>query len=224
MPYPFAHPAAVLPFRRFGVPSALAIGSVAPDLWYLVPLVDRAETHALAGLVWFCLPAGLGLYILFHLVLKEPLVALLSPRLSAFACPGLPARAWSTVVLSLLAGIVTHWVWDALTHSNTQRQGVNWVQHANTIAGTTILAWWIWRKLRVIPAQPPRLSGSVRVAAFLAFVGVGLLWALGSADISPAFDLAAVRQVLRNAGIAALQGFCLAVLVYCFVFRCKMPL
>ncbi len=224
MPYPFAHPAAVLPLGRFGVPSALAIGSLAPDLWYLVPLVDRAETHAAAGLVWFCLPAGLALYILFHLVLKEPLIALLSPRLSAFACRGLPARAWSTVLLSLLVGILTHLVWDALTHSHTPRHAVNWLQHANTFAGTAILAWWIWRKLRPIPAQPPRLSPWARVGLFFAFVGVGLLWALGSADISPALDLAALRHLLRNAGIAALQGFSFAVLAYCFVFRCKMPL
>lgn len=224
MPYPFAHPAAVLPFGRFGVPSALAIGSVSPDLWYLVPLFDRSETHSLAGLVWFCLPASFALYILFHLVLKEPLIGLISARLSTFACRGLPARSWGAVALSLLVGIVTHIVWDALTHSNTPGRGVNWVQHANTLAGTAILAGWIWRKLRLIPALPPRLSVLARLGAFAAFAVAGFLWALVSADISPVLDLAAVRHLLRNAGIAALQGFSLALLIYCFVFRCKMHL
>src|SRR5688500_3231139 len=52
-----------------------------------------------------------GTYILFHLVLKEPLIALLSPRLSTFACRGFPARSWKAVVLSLLVGIVTHFLW-----------------------------------------------------------------------------------------------------------------
>ena len=224
MPYPFAHPAAVLPLVRFGVPSALVIGSVAPDLWYLVPFVQRADSHTLAGLFWFCLPAGVALYLLFHLVLKEPLIALLSTRLSTFACRGLPARSWGAVVLSLLAGILTHLLWDELTHSNTPRPGVNWAQHANTLAGAAVLAWWVWRKLRSVPAQPSRLSRSARVGAFAAFAGVGLLWALGSADISPAFDLVSVRHLLRNAGISALQGISLAVVVYCLVFRCKMPL
>jgi len=50
VPYPFAHPAAVLPLARpmgrFAAPSALAIGSVLPDLWYFVPLADRAEEPA----------------------------------------------------------------------------------------------------------------------------------------------------------------------------------
>ena len=224
MPYPFAHPAAVLPLARFGVPSALAIGSVAPDLWYLVPLVDRAETHALAGLFWFCLPAGVALYLLFHLVLKEPLIALLSPRLSAFACRGLPARSWTAVILSLASGIATHFIWDAPTHANTPRPSVNWLQHANTAVGSAVLAWWIWRKLRSVPARTPRLSLAARLGAFAAFVGVGLLWTLGSAEISPAFDLVGTRHLLRNAGISALQGFSLALVVYCFVFRCKMPL
>jgi hypothetical protein len=69
VPYPFAHPAAVLPLARFGVPSALVIGSVAPDLWYLLPFIDRAQTHSLSGVLAFCLPAGLLLYLLFHFVL-----------------------------------------------------------------------------------------------------------------------------------------------------------
>jgi len=224
VPYPFAHPAAVLPLARFGVPSALVIGSVAPDLWYLLPFIDRAQTHSLSGVLAFCLPAGLLLYLLFHFVLKEPLIALLSPRLSTFACRALPARSGGAVLLSLLAGVLTHFAWDGLTHANTPGPGVNWVQHANTVAGTAILAAWIWRKLRSVPAQPPCLSLSARIGAFAAFAGVGLLWALGSAEISPAFDLVALRHLLRNAGISALQGFSLAVLVYCLVFRCKMPL
>ena len=79
MPYPFAHPAAVLPLARpmgrFAVPSALAIGSVVPDLWYFVPFADRADSHSLAALFWFCLPAGLAAYALFHLLLKQPLTS-----------------------------------------------------------------------------------------------------------------------------------------------------
>ena len=80
MPYPFAHPAAILPLAgpmgRFAAPSALAIGSVAPDLWYLVPGLARDDSHSLAGLFWFCLPAGALAYLAFHLLLKQPLLAL----------------------------------------------------------------------------------------------------------------------------------------------------
>ena len=59
MPYPFAHPAAVLPLARLlgraGSPSALAIGSMIPDAWYFVPGLVRADSHGAAGLLWFCL-------------------------------------------------------------------------------------------------------------------------------------------------------------------------
>jgi hypothetical protein len=55
MPFTFAHPAAVLPLRRFCpdrlVWSALVIGTVSPDLEYFVRLAPSAR--------WTCsLPAG----------------------------------------------------------------------------------------------------------------------------------------------------------------------
>ena len=51
MPYAFAHPAAVIPvakiFGRRAVPSALAIGSMIPDVWYFVPWLDRAPVKSI---------------------------------------------------------------------------------------------------------------------------------------------------------------------------------
>lgn len=223
MPYPFAHPAAVLPLARpmgrFAVPSALGIGSVVPDLWYFVPFVERAHSHDPAGLVWFCLPLGLLVYALFHLVLKQPLIALVSPRLGAFTCPGLPLRPWSSVVVSLLAGALTHVLWDELTHG----EGKNWLQHASTIGGTAVLAGWILQKLRAAPPAPQRLAGFTRLCVCIALVGAMLVAALWSADIWLAFDRAALRHMLRTAGIGALEGLGVALFVYCLVFRRKMP-
>src|SRR5262245_39207676 len=130
MPYPFAHPAAVLPLPRLmgrlAVPSALVIGSLSPDLWYLAPPLAREDNHGAAALLWFCLPAGLALYALFHLLLKQPLIALLSPRLAAFTPAGLPAAPWRAVVVSLLAGALTHFAWDAATHAFEPVWRHNW--------------------------------------------------------------------------------------------------
>ena len=39
---------------RFGVPSALAIGSIAPDLWYFVPSSSASRAIASPGSAWFC--------------------------------------------------------------------------------------------------------------------------------------------------------------------------
>jgi len=225
MPYPFAHPAAVLPLARplgrFGVASALAIGSIAPDLWYFVPFVERGDSHSVAGMAWFCLPAGLLVYALFHLFLKQPLIALLSPRLRAFTPARLPAVPWSAVIVSLLAGTVTHLAWDGLTHSYDEGWRHNWLQHASTASGTLVLGWWIWRKLRRAPAAPAALSPRARAATLLAFVAVAALAALHEAA-PPAPDLYALRQFLRTGGLAALEALGAALFIYCLVFQRKM--
>jgi uncharacterized protein DUF4184 len=226
LPYPFAHPAAVLPMGRFGVPSALAIGSIAPDLWHFVPLVDRARSHGAEALLWFCLPVGLAAYLLFHLVLKAPLIALVWPRLGAFACAGLPSRSWLAVIASILVGAATHLIWDALTHSDDLTlAGPNWAQHASTIAGTVILAWWGWRKVRAAPKAPPGSGLPVffRACVALATLGAMTIAALWSADSWLAFDLPALRHLFRTAGLGALDGLALTLLVYCALFRRKMP-
>lgn len=227
VPYPFAHPAAVLPLARpmgrLAAPSALAIGSMVPDLWYFVPFVERAASHSGAGLVWFCLPVGLVAYVLFHLLLKEPLIALISPRLAAFTPRGLPPAPWRAVVVSLLVGALTHLAWDALTHSNNP-MAHNWAQHASTLTGTLVLAGWIARRLRGAPivAHAPRLPAFSRACVFLGLFGVALVAALGSADAPLGHDLATLRHFFRTTGIAAAQAFVIGVLIYCAVFQRKM--
>lgn len=221
MPYPFAHPAAVIPLAplmgRLAVPSALAIGSMLPDLWYFVPMVTRLQSHSAAGLLWFCLPLGVLAYALFHLLLKEPLIALLSPRLETFACPGLPKAPWYAVVLSLLAGAATHQVWDALTHSNDYAvHGHNWAQHASTVLGTLVLAWWGWRKLQAVPLHPGVLSLRSRIGISVLLVAVTATAALmGIADDGN------LRTLLRSAGMAALQAAAVAIFVYCAVWHLR---
>jgi hypothetical protein len=230
MPYPFAHPAAVLPLARplgrLAVPSALAIGSIAPDLWLFVPLVERADSHGAAALVWFCLPAGLAAYLLFHAMLKAPLIALAWPRLGVFTCAGLPFRSWLAVITSLLVGAATHLLWDALTHSDDPAlTGPNWWQHASTAAGTVILAGWAWRKLRDAPQAPTGAGIPVffRACVALATLGAMTIAALWAADSSLAFDAPALRHLMRTAGLGALDGLAVALLVYCALFQRKMP-
>jgi hypothetical protein len=223
VPYTFAHPAAVLPLARpmgrFAVPSALAIGSMVPDLWYFVPFVLRADSHSVAALLWFCLPAGLAAYALFHLLLKEPLIALLCPRLQVFTCAGLPAVPWRCVAASLLAGAITHVAWDALTHV----EGHRWLQHASTALGTLVLAWWAWRKLREAPAAtaPASLSARGRRWTILGLLGAMMIPALWAAGPWPILDPVALRHVLRTAGVAACQGFFAAILLYSALWQLR---
>ncbi len=126
MPFTLAHPAAAVPLLRvlgkFGGLSALVIGSIVPDL-HRIFHVGRSLTHSLSGVFAVDLPAGLFCYLLFHFFLKRPLCALfpeeLAFRLAPLAEISLPAIPWSGVLLSLLAGSLTHVGWDALTHGDT---------------------------------------------------------------------------------------------------------
>jgi hypothetical protein len=167
VPYPFAHPAAVLPLirpmGRFGVPSALVIGSVVPDAWYLVPLLDRSDSHSLSGLLLFCLPAGILVEILWRQSLRAP---------------------WLAVAISILAGALTHFAWDALTHSYAYR-GMYVLQHASTILGSAFIVWWCTRSLWL-----SALAGALIAGAGLALVATSA-------------DLSALRAALREGSVAA---------------------
>lgn len=172
MPYPFAHPAAVLPLMRpmgrLGVPAALVIGSMVPDAWYLVPGMVRADSHSFTGLFWFCLPAGVLAYVGYYRIVKNSTI------------PAFPPIA---VACSILVGALTHFAWDALTHSYAY-EGVYVLQHASSVLGAAFIVWWC--------------SGSLRLAAGLA----ALLAATGAALFAAAPDIVALRAALREAGVA----------------------
>jgi hypothetical protein len=235
VPYAFAHPAAVIPvakiFGRRAVPSALAIGSMIPDVWYFVPWLDREQTHGVLA-VWLCLPAGLAVYAAFHLIFKQPMLALsprkLAGRLAALTPPGLPAAPWLSVLLSLLAGIATHLAWDAFTHAGyvpfvetRLAEGVHLhrvLQHASTLLGTAFLAWWAWRVLRATPPKPGvrELHGRLRMAVVAVMV---ILPAMAFFGAWQALDGEALRIALRAAGVTALSAFGLVALFFSLAWR-----
>lgn len=124
MPFPLAHPAAVLPLRRYCPVrlnfAALVIGSVTPDASYcLGENAGGAFGHSLLGSVVFCLPVGLVLMALFY-GLRSPVVRMLP---SAYQDALLPfcrrptGPAW-VMVISLLIGTFTHLLWDSFTHND----------------------------------------------------------------------------------------------------------
>jgi Domain of unknown function (DUF4184) len=126
MPFTFAHPAAILPLRRFKFLQTLplVIGSVVPDVPYFLP--DRwgrnafPDTHTLYGSFATDVPLGMSLLILL-LLLREPLTILLGAR-ERWACLRALDRFyerpmhWPIALLSVLVGIWTHIAWDSVTH------------------------------------------------------------------------------------------------------------
>ena len=209
------------------VPSALAIGAMIPDAWYFVPLLEREQTHELPGAPLLCALAGLLAYAAFHLIFKQPLIALaprgLAARLAAWTPPGLPRAPWPWVVVSLLAGVATHLVWDALTHAGSfpildtpVGRGIylhQVLQHGSTLLGTAFLGTWIWRKLRATPpgaaffAIDERLRHAV-VAAMIGLPAAAFCIAWQVLEAEP------VRLALRAAGVTAVSVFGLLALFY----------
>src|SRR6516162_2952568 len=123
MPFPLAHPAAVLPLRRW-CPKyldfvALVIGSLIPDL---ASSVDDLEyfSHTLLGSFVLCLPFGLLTLWIFRKI-RDPLVSTLP---SLHRDVALSFRPWRTaplvqIALSLLVGVWLHDLWDMFTHDHS---------------------------------------------------------------------------------------------------------
>lgn len=129
MPFPLAHPAAVLPLRglcpkRLNF-AALMIGSLTPDAGYCLQRFKLDTfSHTFVGSLGFCLPVGIALLAVFYF-LRSPLVsALPSPHREALLplCRRAPFRPW-IVVLSLLIGAWTHIALDSLTRES------DWLVH-----------------------------------------------------------------------------------------------
>src|SRR4051812_29574999 len=241
MPYAFAHPAAVVPLAKLlgrrAVPSALAIGSMIPDAWYFVPSLARADSHDGLGWLWFCLPAGFFAYAAFHLIFKQPLLALvpgkLARRLSPWTCDGRPRVPWSWVLLSLLAGILTHLGWDEITHEGMisdalpvleaklvsvgalELRPLQVLQHVSTFAGSIFLAVWLRQKLRV--ARPRATARTLHPRVRLAIVAAMVIVpAVAFAIVASALlGLSEWRSAIRAAGVTAFSTLGLVALVFC---------
>jgi Domain of unknown function (DUF4184) len=140
MPLTFAHPAAVIPLRRCGLPlSALIIGSIAPDLEYLLRLAPRSEiSHTIHGLFLFCIPMGLLTLWILHRVWKEPVLALLAgghENAQSYQPEPFLFLPFSRLVIlgtTVLIGAFTHLWWDSFTHQD------GWWVHQAAVLSTPI--------------------------------------------------------------------------------------
>lgn len=129
MPFTTAHVAAILPiekhFGRYFSTTALIIGSVSPDLEYIIRMTLLGHYgHTILGIFIFDLPVGFALYIIYHGVVHKKLIAHL-PQFFYSRFSDAENFEWIpyikknlfTIIISLLLGTVTHLVWDSFTHN-----------------------------------------------------------------------------------------------------------
>ena len=124
MPFPLAHPAAVLPLKRYcsrwlNFP-ALVIGSLVPDAAYVFQSDDISSlSHQLLGSIAFGLPVGFLMLAVLY-VLRLPAVEMLPDpgrRLFLTLCRRPIGPLWLAAA-SLMIGISTHVFWDSFTHND----------------------------------------------------------------------------------------------------------
>ena len=173
MPFTVTHIAAAVPLAwafRWRVPfAALVIGCVIPDLpLYFPMLLSYDATHSALGLLTHCLPVALLAYFLFEYILKEPLVDLLPrpirERLGELARerPDFSAVFFAAVISSLLAGSISHVLWDAFTHRD--RWGVEMFPVLRSVAfeisGRPIRWYAVAQHLSSLLCLPPLIAAA----------------------------------------------------------------
>lgn len=241
MPFTLCHPAVVLPLhgaaRRRTQLSALVIGSMAPDFVYFFSLgVSGAFTHSVAGVFLYCVPAGLGAYLVYHLLLRDAFIAWAPTGIAARMVPTarwLPRDAVDAVpiVLSLLLGAASHIAWDAFTHANTVvvrhvdllRAPLalgghvfplyKVLQHLSSAVGCLVIAAYVVRWWTRTPSCQPlqdRPGPGQRLSVLLLVAGAAAAGSLAGILYRPA---ASLERGLFNAVVTGMATAALALLL-----------
>jgi len=242
VPFTISHAAAVLPLQRITrsrIPlAAMMIGSMAPDFAFFVPttLVTRDFTHDFAGLIQFCWPVGLLLWLLFVKVLERPTIEILPSPWRERVPRSLPVtpRAILLASIGIIVGGMTHIALDGFTHGGTPVGQLlpvlnavafefhgrvihvfGAMQVATSIVGLLALAYWFW-SLRLAPPPPRRprdrfgfLSVRARVLAALTVIGTSGVVALISFVDAPGENIdGRIFRLLINGMVAWALAWC----------------
>jgi hypothetical protein len=247
MPFTISHAAVVLPFSRllarWRLLSAVVIGAMVPDFGLFFPWrVHRFETHSSTALLTFCLPVGMATYWVFQYLIKTPMLEVLPDGAYARWRP-LSSRAdihngrqWILAAFGVLAGALTHLVWDAFTHENARGirmipwledpvvdigrhrvAGVQLLQDGSSLLGLVIVIGLVWYGLRrgratPVPSRPLRPAERRAWVAIYVAAAVGLgaacwLWARSG---SPGHSIRPVVMAVPGInGITAIAVACL---------------
>lgn len=156
-----------------------------PDFRMLLPdAPDRLQTHSFwPGLLSFSLPVGIAFYALTLLLVKPavleilpngPHVRLRDPQAGESSSS---LWRWIWAALAILAGAVTHLIWDGFTHERAagvrmfpvldefgppidghSLQLYRWLQYFSSVLGLAVvliaLGLWLWHSRS--PAPPPQ--------------------------------------------------------------------
>ena len=245
MPFTISHAAVATPFSRilarWRLLSAVLIGTMVPDFGVFLPWrMHRFETHSASSLLTFCLPVGLCSYWIFQYLIKTPALEILPDGAYARWRPySSPAdignlAQWMWAAIGVLAGAVTHLVWDAFTHDNARgvrmipwledplveignhhMVGVHVMQDLSSVIGLAVVVAWVFIGLRRGHDRPirDRLLRKPERRVWVALYTVAVLslsfvwlWLARGADPMPRPMHLSVTGVATVIAVAGLRG------------------
>jgi membrane-bound metal-dependent hydrolase YbcI (DUF457 family) len=196
VPFTPSHTVAILPFLRTPLaPAAMALGAMAPDLPYFLPVrIPRSLTHSLEGVLTVDLAVGVVAFVLWLLVLRAPALDYSPAWLRERMAPQARWRVRGVVISGLLVavavvlGILTHLLLDLFTHEGgflsqiapwtDDRVGpwaaANLVHAAVSVLTTALLVWWVRRWAQRTPrsTRPSRVGEKERVITWIALLAL----------------------------------------------------
>ncbi len=169
MPFTFSHPAIILPFfknEKLSI-TGLVIGSMSPDFEYFIRMGMQSKvSHTFLGILLVDLPLGILGSLLFHEIIKRPLIENL-PTAFQKRLYVLKESKWIDysknniilVLISFLIGIISHILWDSLTHKtgyfvreifllNNKIYTVPFykiMQHASSLIGMIFILFFLYK-------------------------------------------------------------------------------
>ncbi|MFC6715345.1 DUF4184 family protein [Branchiibius cervicis] len=237
MPFTPAHIAAVLPVtarpRRWVVPAAWVVGSVVPDLvWFLFSTDAYNTAHSLRGVVTLDLAVGIVVVVAWRLIVLTPTRDVLPHVLGEHV----PARGslrpceWPAAAVGVVAGALTHVLWDSFTHPGRWGSshipllrddigplpGSRWAQYASGVFGVLVVAVFLVRRYRRHPGQPVmdrRLPPGLRWVVLAIVVGVPTL-------VGALAGVHAMPEGLRIATVSSVRHFSVALLATVLLASC----
>ncbi|PWN01654.1 DUF4184 domain-containing protein [Nocardioides silvaticus] len=227
MPVTLAHPAAILPLRRIGLPvSAMVAGAMVPDIPLFVWWIAGYDaTHSLVGILLIDPVVVTGVLLGWFLLVRDAAVDLapgpVRARLAERA--RLTTRQWLLVPVGGAVGAATHLAWDSFTHpgrwgpdhiewlraEHAGLEGLRWAQYVSGVVGMAIVVWAVVAHLRSLPplAEPRRaraLPAPTLPAVVLASLGIGVVSTVRS--VPEGFHVMAFNGVVDSLTAVVLLG------------------
>src|SRR5436190_2277820 len=171
-----AHPAAVLPLRRVGLPmSGLVAGSVVPDVPVFLEWHRGYDlTHSLLGILVIDVALAYCVLLVWFPFVRDPLADMAPEQVRSRLAERarLTRRQWLLVAPAASVGAATHFLWDSFTHpgrwgpnhiewlraEHVGLEGLRWSQYVSGVIGLAIVIWVsraYVRSLDPLPARGP---------------------------------------------------------------------